>query len=71
MCQQRDMGFCVSLKETFSNGTTFTVINKYFKDAAIQIASGVSTHLPCCLSKCRQKHTFLDICLTIFFGVGI
>ena len=29
--------FCVSLKETFSKGTTFTVINKFGKGAVIQI----------------------------------
>ena len=31
------LGFCVPLKETFSNATTFTVLNKYFKGSAIQI----------------------------------
>ena len=39
MCQQTALGFCVSLKKTFSNATTFTVINKYCKGAAIQIAT--------------------------------
>ena len=39
MCQQTTLGFCVSLKETFSNKTTFTVINKYWKSAVIQIAT--------------------------------
>ena len=57
--------------ETSSNANTFTVINKYFEGAAIQIASGVSTHLPCCLSKGPLKHGFLDIYLTIFFGAVI
>ena len=57
--------------ETSSNANTFTAINKYFEGAAIQIASGVSTHLPCCLSKGPLKHGFLDIYLTIFFGAGI
>ena len=38
MCQQRDLWFCVSIKETFSNSATFAVINKYCKGAAIQIA---------------------------------
>ena len=31
------LGFCVPLKETFPNATTFTVINKYYKGAAIEI----------------------------------
>ena len=39
MCEQTLLGFCVSLKETFSNVTTFTVINNYCKGAAIQIAT--------------------------------
>ena len=38
MCEQTPLAFCVSLRETFSNATTFTVINKYCKGAAIQIA---------------------------------
>ena len=32
-------GFCVSLKDTFSIATTFTLINKYWKGAVIQIAT--------------------------------
>ena len=39
MCKQKALGFCVSLKETFSDATTFTVINKYSKGAALQIAT--------------------------------
>ena len=39
MSQQTALGFCVSLQETFSNATTFTVINKYCKDAVIEIAT--------------------------------
>ena len=39
MCQKTLLGFCVSLKDTFSNETTFTVINKNFKGAVIQIAT--------------------------------
>ena len=39
MCKQKALGFCVSLKETFSDATTFTVINKYCKGAAVQIAT--------------------------------
>ena len=39
MCEQTVSGFCVSLKETFSNATTFKVINKYCKGAVIQIAT--------------------------------
>ena len=38
MCYQTALGFCVSLKETFSNATTFTVITKYWKGAVIQSA---------------------------------
>ena len=37
MCYETVLGICLLLKETFSNGTTFKVINKYFKGAAIQI----------------------------------
>ena len=39
MCWQTVLGFCVLVKETFSNATTLTLINKYCKDAAIQIAT--------------------------------
>ena len=39
MFEKTPLGFCVSLKETFSNATTFTVINKYRKGAAIQIVT--------------------------------
>ena len=39
MCKQTVLGICLLLKETFSNGITFKVINKYFKGAAIQIAT--------------------------------
>ena len=28
ICEETVLGFCVSLKETFSNAITFTVINK-------------------------------------------
>ena len=37
MGYQIDLGFCVSLKDTFSIATTFTVIIKYWKFAVIQI----------------------------------
>ena len=37
MCEQTVLGFCISLKETFSNAITFTVINKHCKDAVAQI----------------------------------
>ena len=33
------LGFFVSLKEAFSNGTTFTVINRYCKGASIEITA--------------------------------
>ena len=39
MCYQTTLEFFVSLKETFPNATTFTVINKYCKRAVIQIAT--------------------------------
>ena len=39
MARQTVLGFCVSLKHTFSKGTTFTVINKFCKGAAIQIGT--------------------------------
>ena len=39
MCEKTLLGFCVLLKEYFSNATTFTVINEYCKGAVIQIAT--------------------------------
>ena len=39
MCYQTALVFYVSLKETFSNESTFTVINKSYKGAAIQLAT--------------------------------
>ena len=39
MCQQTALEFCVSLKRTFYNASTFTVINKSCKGAVIQIAT--------------------------------
>ena len=41
MCYQTNLGFCVLLKETSSNATTFTVISKYRKGAVIQMATVV------------------------------
>ena len=43
MCQEKALEFCVSLKETFSNPTTFTVIHKYCKGAVTQIAKVART----------------------------
>ena len=37
MCYQTVLGFCISLKETFSNAATFTLINKYCKGVFPQI----------------------------------
>ena len=39
MCQQTLLGFCVALKQTFSNGTTFTVIKKLGKGGVIEIGT--------------------------------
>ena len=39
MCEEAALGFCVSLKESFSNATTFTVINEDYTGAALQIAT--------------------------------
>ena len=64
------LGFYVSLKETFSNETTFTVINKSCKGAVIQIAT-VFQPIWRVLSKDPLKHGFLVIYLTIFLGAGI
>ena len=36
---KKALGFCVSLKETFSNASKFTVINKYTIGGAIQITT--------------------------------
>ena len=41
MGYQIDLGFCLSLKDTFSIATTFTVINKYSNGAVIEIATVV------------------------------
>ena len=38
MCQRIGLGFFLSLKQTSSNATPFTVINKYCKGALIHIA---------------------------------
>ena len=51
MCEQIALAIFVSLAETFSNATTFTVINKYWKGAAIQIAT-VFRHI--CLVVCLR-----------------
>ena len=45
------LGFCLSLKKTFSNETTFTVINKYCKGSAIQSAT---VFRPICLDVCLR-----------------
>ena len=39
MSEQTDLGFCGSLEDTFSNATTFTVIDKFGKGADIQIVT--------------------------------
>ena len=39
MCSQTVLGYCVSLKETFSDATTLRVIDKFCKGAAIQIGT--------------------------------
>ena len=59
----------VSLKGSFPNATTFTVINKYSKCGAIQIEQCFDP-LAFLLSKGPLKHDFLDIYLTIIFGAG-
>ena len=51
MSEETLLGFCVSLKETFSNATTFTVLNKYYKGSAIQIATVFG---PICLVVCLR-----------------
>ena len=71
MCEQIALAIFVSLAETFSNATTFTVINKYWKGAAIQIATVFRHICLVCLSKAPLKHGFLDIYLNIFFRAGI
>ena len=38
MGEQTVLGFCVLVKETFSNAPTLKVFNKYCKGSAIQIA---------------------------------
>ena len=39
MRQQAVLRYCISLKESFSDAITFTVINKYNKGAVVQIAT--------------------------------
>ena len=39
MSYQTVFRFCISLKETFPNAITFTVINKYDKGAVVQIGT--------------------------------
>ena len=51
MCQQTVFGFCMSLKGTFFDVITFTVINKYGKQATIQIAT---VFRPICHVVCRR-----------------
>ena len=51
MCQQTPLEFSVSLKETFSNASTFTVINKYCKGAVIQVAT---VSRPICFVVCLR-----------------
>ena len=70
MCEQTPLAFCVSLRETFSNATTFTVINKYCKGAAIQIAT-VFRQICCVVCMGPLKDGFLDIYLTMYLGAGI
>ena len=43
------LGFCLLLRETFSNSNTFTVINKYHKDAVVDISTvfGTVYHVVC------------------------
>ena len=58
--------FYESYVVTFSNATTFTVINEYCKGAVIEIAT---VFQPICHGP--LKHSFLDKYLTTFFGAGI
>ena len=51
MCYQTVLGFCVSLKETFCNVFTSTVIDKYGKGAIVQIAT---VFRPICHVVCRS-----------------
>ena len=51
MWQETVLGFCVLLKETFFNATTFTVNNQYSKGAAIQI---VTVFPPICHVLCLR-----------------
>ena len=51
MRQQTGFQFCISLKETFSNPITFTVINKYGKGAVVHITTMFQ---PSCYVVCRR-----------------
>ena len=48
---EKVLGICVSLRETFSNATTLTVINKYWKGAVIHI---VAVFQPICHVVCLR-----------------
>ena len=60
----------MSLRETFSNRTSFTVINIYGQIALVHISTVLQRVLPCYLSNSPLKWDFLDIDLITFFGVG-
>ena len=51
MYQKTVLGFCISLKETFSNAIIFTVINKHGKGVLVQVAT---VFRPICYVVCRR-----------------
>ena len=51
MCQQTVLGFSISIKDTFSNVISFTVIDTYCKGAVAQIAT---VFRPICHVVCRS-----------------
>ena len=58
MCQQTVLRFCISLRENFSDSTTFKVINEYGEGAAVQILTlfGPAYHVAC--PRVPRKRTF-------------
>ena len=65
---KRVLRFCISLREVFSNWTSFKVINQYGKVPSFRLQQcfGPFTML---LVEGSSEKDFLDIYLTAFFGV--
>ena len=69
MSEKTVFRFYISLKETFSNYITFTVINKYGKKCCRSDCKLVFDLFTMMLVEGSSEKEFLDIYLTTFFGV--